>query len=82
MESGLIPEILRLDVSFTVVKITDFGLCRVSNTDYEYVSANGAQQLPFRYAYPVMRHSILPPHCFLAVRWTALECFGGESRVS
>jgi len=51
-----------LDETNTIVKITDFGLCRVSNRDYEYVSANQNQQLPFR--------------------WTALECFGSESKFS
>jgi serine/threonine protein kinase len=38
-----------LNAEQTVVKITDFGLCRQSNVDYEYVSENNNQQLPFRW---------------------------------
>jgi len=52
----------RLDGLHSTVKITDFGLCRTSNVDYEYISENRAQQLPFR--------------------WTALECFGSNSKFS
>lgn len=51
----------RLDGDHVVVKITDFGLCRTSNIDYEYISENHFQQLPFR--------------------WTAIECFGNNSKV-
>lgn len=37
-----------LDDTKTIIKITDFGLCRQSNIDYEYISES-RQQIPFRW---------------------------------
>uniref|UniRef100_A0A915DN09 receptor protein-tyrosine kinase n=1 Tax=Ditylenchus dipsaci TaxID=166011 RepID=A0A915DN09_9BILA len=38
-----------LDAEHLIVKITDFGLCRTSNINYEYISENNQQKLPFRW---------------------------------
>ncbi|KAI1724595.1 protein tyrosine kinase domain-containing protein [Ditylenchus destructor] len=38
-----------LDEEKQIVKISDFGLCRISNVDYEYISENQYQKLPFRW---------------------------------
>lgn len=38
-----------MDANNVVIKITDFGLCRTTNVDYEYISEQNTHQLPFRW---------------------------------